>query len=381
MQLRPTSDWGSQGRWSVTVEHLRERQNEGAGGLGPVEARLANGSIYRDQMLLAGANHLARDYNGLTLEGSDRLSPSLQWDGALAWQQIRSRIAGELTVGLVQANSSETQRAQLRDSKPSWTPRLGLVWQPAPGQVLRLAYQDWQRPLSFSTLASTDTAGIPVADEFLQAGGRQRRWVAQWSQELSDRTLLQWRADVLRLNNPLVGGVDLRTPSLLFLEDLRNVQLVNLSNLALLEDGPSGFYRARLQRASGSVSQMFGSQWSGYAKYLYQHSRAQSLADAQQAPGLLDKRIPFVPRHTVVLGSTWVSSSRWYVSSRAVYRSRRFDDIDNLLARPAGWALDVMVFWESADKRWQWGAAALNLGGAKTPRQAERYMLDVRYRF
>ena len=375
VQWRHSRDVTERGRWSITAEQVRERQNEAASQGGAAQITRNDGSVIYDVLMLGGFNRLQRRYQAITLEGGYRPSSALQWDGALAWQRLRGQVDGQLAVGFVRANVGDVINVNTRAATNTWTPRLGLVLQPAAGQTLRLAYQDWVRSLAYTTLASTETAGIPVQDELLQAGGRQRRWVAQWSAELGASTLLQLRADALRLNNPLLQGVDLRTPSLPVLEDLRNTQLTNVSGLELLEDTPF-FFQGRLHALDASVNHMFGRQWSGYAKYLYQHSRSLNLAT--QA---MDKFIPFIPRHTAVLGSTWVSGQRWYVSGRAVYRSTRFDDISNLLPRPAGWSLDLIAFWESPDKHWQLGAAALNLGGAKSARQSNRYVIDARYRF
>ncbi|MNV90025.1 hypothetical protein D3C71_1843670 [compost metagenome] len=91
--------------------------------------------------------------------------------------------------------------------------------------------------------------------------------------------------------------------------------------------------------------------------------------------------IPYIPRHTAVLGATWASTQRVYLSGRAVYRSERFEDKENLTRRPPGWSLDLMGFWESQDKHWVLGVAALNLFGPKSDRQKTRYVLDARYRF
>jgi hypothetical protein len=89
------------------------------------------------------------------------------------------------------------------------------------------------------TLAGIETAGIPVEDQLLEAGGRHKRAVLQWSQEWGASTFIKLRADHLRLTNPGTIGADLRTPSLPFLEELRNAQLTNLSSTDLLEDTPS----------------------------------------------------------------------------------------------------------------------------------------------
>ncbi|MDQ1258520.1 MAG: hypothetical protein QG643_342, partial [Pseudomonadota bacterium] len=133
-----------------------------------------------------------------------------------------------------------------------------------------------------------------------------------------------------------------------------------------------------LKVLAGSVNHMFSRQWSGYAKYLYQHSRSAFGEGDERVTG---RMIPYIPRHTAVLGATWASSARWYLSGRAVYRSERFEDKENLTRRPPGWNLDLMGFWESTDKGWVVGMAALNLWGPKSARQKARFVLDARYRF
>ena len=122
---------------------------------------------------------------------------------------------------------------------------------------------------------------------------------------------------------------------------------------------------------------MFSRRWSGYAKYLYQHSESRMLDGGAEVVG----RIPYIPRHTVALGATWASAQRLYLSARAVYRSERFEDKENLTRRAPGWGVDLMGFWETQDKRWVVGVAAMNLWAPKSDRQKTRYVLDARYRF
>ena len=57
------------------------------------------------------------------------------------------------------------------------------------------------------------------------------------------------------------------------------------------------------------------------------------------------------------------------------------DVMENLKALTGGTTMDLMGFWETADKRWVIGAAALNLLGGRSERQSRRYIVDVRYRF
>jgi outer membrane receptor protein involved in Fe transport len=116
-------------------------------------------------------------------------------------------------------------------------------------------------------------------------------------------------------------------------------------------------------------------------KYILQKSDS-SYAYSNAPTGRVDgKRIAYMPRNTLALGVTWAEGRRSLLSARAVYRSERFEDMSNLTLWPASWSVDVLATWETSDKHWSIGAAALNLGGHKSPRQYERYVLDVRYRF
>ena len=376
LQIRHTVDTAPGSRWSATLEHVRERQNNLIDGVAAVGADIPGVGPYRDVLAVAGYNHVDRRYTGLTLATTQRLDPALTLDAALGLQQIRHRVDGLTQSYLVGLDALSEDQARRADAERVVTPRLGAVWQPAAGTTLRVAYQDWLRPLSVSTLASVETAGIPVEDRLVEAGGRHKRTVAQLGMEVGASTFVGLRADHLRVNNPGTVGVDLRTPSLPFLEEMRNAQLVNLSTSDLLEDTPS-FERGTLQTLGGTVNHMFSRRWSGYAKYLYQHSESRTLDGGAEVVG----RIPYIPRHTVALGATWASAQRLYLSARAVYRSERFEDKENLTRRAPGWGVDLMGFWETQDKRWVVGVAALNLWAPKSDRQKARYVLDARYRF
>ena len=375
VQLRHTVDIAPGSRWSVALEHVRERQNNLIGGEALVGADIPGVGEYRDYLLVGGYNRVDRRYTALTLATTQRLDAALNLDAALGLQQIRHRVDGvtqSYLVNLEHFNEEEARRAEMERVV---TPRVGLVWKPAAGTTVRMAYQDWLRPLSVSTLTSVETAGIPVEDRLVEAGGRHKRTVAQVGVELGSNTFVSLRADHLRVRNPGTVGVDLRTPSLPFLEEMRNAQLVNLSTTDLLEDTPS-FDTGTLKTLGAGVNHMFSRRWSGYAKYLYQGSESHIYDTAGPAG-----RIPYIPRHTAVLGATWVSPQRFYVSGRAVYRSERFEDKENLTRIAPGWGVDLMGFWESQDKHWVVGAAALNLWAPKSDRRKTRYVLDARYRF
>jgi tetratricopeptide (TPR) repeat protein len=378
LQLRHIEDHKPGTRWSLALEHVRERQNSKTTAAGTIEGPLDTGQSLSDILYFAALNQIDRRYTAVTLDGHRQLTPALRIDGALGIQQIRHRVKGAQGIGLLNLGGESVDVAERNDTERVLSPRVGAVFQPAPGSTLRLAYQDWMRPLSASTLTRVDTAGIAVEDRLLEAGGRHKRLVAQWGQELGHRTFVIARADHLRVVNPGTIGVDLRTPSLPFLEDLRNAQLVNLSATDVLEDTPS-FETGTLNTLSAGVNHLINRNWSAYGNYHYQRGRSEYLDSANNP--VTGGMIPYIPRHTLVLGATWASSARVYLSGRAVYRSERFEDKENLTRRPPGWGLDLMGFWESKDKRWVVGMAALNLFGPKSALQKTRYVLDARYRF
>lgn len=365
-------------RLSMALEHVMEKQLGASSGEGLVAVRGSDGVDQQDILVFGGVNRIDRRYTAATVGLEHRWSPLLLTDMALGVAQVRERIEGSNVVVALFSGGSE-EEVRVRETQRAVTPRLGAVITPAPGTTLRMAYQDWLRPLSVSTLTSVETAGIPVEDRLVEAGGRHKRTVAQLGLEVGERTFVSLRADHLRVRNPGTVGVDLRTPSLQSLEELRNAQLLNLSATDVLEDTPS-FEVGTLQTLAAGVNHMFDRRWSAYGKYMLQHSRSQYAGGAGE-PDVTGRSIPYIPRHTLVLGGTWASAQRVYLSGRAVYRSERFEDKENLTPRPAGWTLDLMGFWESQDKHWVLGIAALNLGGPKSNRQKVRYVLDARYRF
>ncbi|CAN7608622.1 TonB-dependent receptor domain-containing protein [Acidovorax sp. LjRoot117] len=375
-QVRHTLDPQPGTRLSVALEHVAEKQFGGVEGSGPVLNR-NNGGL--DILAFGGANRIDRRYTALTLAGSQQVTSGALVDAALGLQQIRHRVVGANAVSLVFSGGYDETLERRNDTERTVTPRIGVVLTPVAGHTVRLAYQDWVRPLSTSTLTSVETAGIPVEDRLVEAGGRQRRTAAQWSTEVDERTFVSLRADHLRVQNPGTIGVDLRVPSMPFLEEMRNAQLINLSTTDVMEGTP-GFEQGTLRVLGAGVNRMFSRQWSGYAKYLYQRSSSDYM-DSVGHDIVRGLRIPYIPRHTAVLGATWASGQRVYASARVVYRSERFEDKTNLTRRPPGWSMDLVGYWETQDKHWVLGAGVLNLFGDRTDRQSVRYVIDARYRF
>ncbi len=380
IQLRHTQDWSAATRLSVGVEHVKETQGNEMVGTGPIfvvsNAALALG----DYIYLDGTNDIGRSFTAVSLGAQHRPTSTLLMDGALTANRLREDIVGKNRTILFASDRLDQTSVRTNTSTDQVAPRVGIAYKPNERITMRAAYQDWVRPLSVSTLNSVETAGIPLEDRLLDAGGRVKRSVVQWGWTPTDRLFLTLKADHQEIQNPVSPGVDLRTPALPFLEALRNAQTVNLTSVDVLEDTPS-FEDGSLNAFSVGVNQLFTSNLSGYFKYTVQDTSS-SYADSDAIGGRISgKRIPYMPQQTAIVGGTWASGARTYVGARAVYRSERFEEKENLTLWPAGWSVDLVGFWETADKHWVIGIGALNLGGNKSARQTERYVLDARYRF
>ena len=380
IQLRHTVDVSPDTRVAVGVETVKETQHTDTLGSGPIFTARNGSVVLGEYIIILGSNDIERRFGAVTLAAQHHATPNLLLDGAVAMNRTTENTVGDSAIILRLSDNVTTSSVHTNPTTDQWAPRMGIAYKPTPTVSLRAAYQDWVRPLSVGTLNSVETAGIPLDDQLLEAGGRVKRSVVQVGWTAGDSTFLSLKADHQEVHNPVSPGVDLRTPSLPFLEALRNAQNVNLSSVEVLEDTPE-FEDGTVDALSVGVNRIFTSQFSGYLKYTLQDTRS-AYADSDAPSGrVTGKRIPYLPRDTVVLGATWAGGNRTYVGARAVYRSDRYEEKENLTLWPAGWSIDVIGMWETADKRWALGLAALNVGGNKSSRQTERYVLDARYRF
>ena len=379
IQLRHTLDLSPATRLSFGLEHVKERQLNTAESIGTV--LLGSGAdAFPEYLYVRGDNDIDRSFTAFTLAAQHKAASGLQLDGALAANRLRESTVGKNVLAFLVANVATTNTARVNDQTDQVTPRLGVVYKPSAQLTVRAAYQDWVRPLSVSTLNSVETAGIPIEDRLVEAGGRLKRGVVQFGWTPREDLFLSAKIDRMDVHNLTTPGVDLRTPDLPFLDQLRNAQTFNLSSMDALENTPS-FEDGTVNAITLGASRIFSPQWSGYAKVTFQDTTS-SYEDSDSPTGRTgDKRIPYMPRNTAVLGATLAAGSRTYLGARAVYRSDRYEDKSNATLWPGGWSLDLVGFWETADKHWVIGLGALNLGGVKSNRQTDRYVLDARYRF
>ncbi|MDF1486301.1 FecR domain-containing protein [Ramlibacter sp. H39-3-26] len=384
LHVQHVADLGADTRVRLGLQVMREKQINGSFFRGQIVLRDSGGELTVGDENLLLLNDFQRRFKAFSLGAQHRVSPALRIEGALVANDLRLDVpAGAFSDALYNDAGDLVGIFDYRDlsghsrQRPV-TPQFGMVLEPAPGLTVRAAYQDWMRPLGVGGLGGVETAGIPVEDQLVRAGGRHKRSVVQIGLAASDRTFLSVRLDHLRVYNPDAFGIDQLTPAEYFLAELRGTRITNISSLDVLEDTP-GFTRGTVRRAMLGVNHMLSRQLSGYAKYQYQDTVLTGDTN-QPVEAIAGRRIPYLPRDTLVLGATWASAQRVYLSGRTVYRSQRFGDVQNLQALPAGWQLDLIGYWESADKHWLIGMAALNLGrtGSTAP---HRYIVDARYRF
>jgi tetratricopeptide (TPR) repeat protein len=311
------------------------------------------------------------------------VAPQFSLQGDLFWQQFDQRIDQDLLT-LLQVGSVSTPTSQHfggGDRKTDWNSRVGFVFKPDRLSV-RAAWQRWMQPASTSTLSPVATAGIPLDDRLVAAGGKATRSVVQFHGEPDARTQLSAFYDDEKVRNLGQLGFRIPVPQIQFVELLRNAQIINVATADLLEGTPD-FDEGRLKSAGVAFNRMLSNEFSLAAWYVNSRNRA-TIYVKDESGNIVSSggsaRIPFIPRDLAALGITWVSPQRIYFSAQAVYRSERFTDRDNTPAAKlrADTTGAAAVFWETPDKRLILGAGAVNLGSRA---QKEIYTVDLRYRY
>lgn len=234
---------------------------------------------------------------------------------------------------------ADTQREK---STSEFNPRIGYEWQLAPQQSVRAVAQRWRRPASAGTLAPLETLGVAVNDRLPVAGGLYERLRLQYDGEVRPNTFLQAFADREEIDNGLGGE---RTA----VSDFQLTQLENLRNRPEVFSPKPDIEETPLF-VKGTVSTL------GLAGNMLV-SRAQMVSvrylarDSRQRGDLAGKRIPYIPRHYLLLSSQWSLPERWLLGANAAFRSTRYRDDANLDPMGAGWSFGLTAYWETLDKR------------------------------
>lgn len=309
------------------------------------------------------------------------IAPRLTAQADLFWQRSHQEIDALRLQLFTSGDESQDFFEEFSGSATStkWNPRIGLAWTPGPYGV-RAAWQRWLQPVSTSTLAPVATAGIPIDDRLVAAGGKAERTAVQGYYDLNGRAHLSIGYDNKKVRNLGQLGFRIPVPQIQFVDLLRNQQVVNVNNSDLLEDTPD-FDEGRVETFAASGNFILTPQWSIAARYAYSKNRA-TIFERDGAGNIVsandDAKVPFIPRDLATLGFTWVSPWRIYLSAMAVHRSERFADRDNTVRLQRDTTTTAAVFWESENKRFIIGAGAGNIG-SKVNKEA--YVIDARYRF
>lgn len=260
------------------------------------------------------------------------------------WQQSRRQM-GDTFSGLF-GGESVSLPTQVEDRSLTRTnARLGARYRFADHALVRAAYQEWIRPMGTGTLGPLTTAGIPMDDRVLAAGGRLKRSRVQVESEASARTFWTVYADHKEIDNRRFSVSPFFINEDENLSKLRNFDFGQLASEDLYEfiSAPE-FDGGRVRIAGAAVNHVLTDVLSVRARYEYTDSR-------NTGETFAGNHIAFHPRHAALLAATYVSPRRVFFTTRATYRTLRYADEANLSPRRPGWDVSTDLFWESRDKR------------------------------
>jgi tetratricopeptide (TPR) repeat protein len=277
-----------------------------------------------------------------TLYASDRLDlgPHLLIDGGVWVHRYRKDVTFDYdeSWGFFEEEYSEGLR------RTRISPRIGVVARLSEQRLFRFSLQQWMRPAAENTMAPVATAGIPVDDQLVAVGGRVDQARAQVEWAFTPRLFASAYIEEKRVTNLELSDGIKQAPSQANLRKLRNATNVNLANADLLEDTPI-FGKGEVHARGFSINSLLTSRISAYGRYHFTDSKNTS-------EFYTGKLIPYLPKHNVVFGSTFVAPQRLQFQAQAVYRTIRYEDEGNDDdALPAGWGATLRGYWELPSKR------------------------------
>jgi len=298
-----------------------------------------------------------------------RLNPRWLLQGDLAYQWHDRQADNVITDIISGAPGTPVASVENKDTRRI-SPRLGLVFSPNAQARIRFAWQNWVRPSAFSSLGPVATAGIPLDDRLVSRGGELNRARLQGEWETTPNTFFTGYLDYKDIDNK---RFDIRPFAVSELESLgklrpRDYGQLMRDDLYEFVDAPD-YAGGTIRNAGFAVNPMLSKEWAVIARYVYTDSRN---ADDSS----LD--IPYLPRHTVAAGATWVQPNGWYTAGLLTHRSRRYSDEANTSPLDAGLSGDLDIFRESRDKHWLLRFSANDLFDQNRDTQ---YTAELNYRF
>ncbi|NCS65623.1 MAG: hypothetical protein COS39_01320 [Hydrogenophilales bacterium CG03_land_8_20_14_0_80_62_28] len=300
---------------------------------------------------------------------SYRLDPKLLLEWQIAYQQHDRQADSLVTDFILDTPGTPLPMSESLNTRQI-SPRLGLVYRANEQLRLRFAWQNWIRPSTFSSLGPVATAGITLDDRLVSRGGELNRVRLQGEWETNPRTFLTGYLDYRDIDNHRLGIRPFAVSELESLGKLRPRDYGALMRGDLYEfvDTPD-YAGGTIQSAGIAVNRMLNSEWAAIARYIYTDSH--NSTDTALA-------IPYLPRHTVAVGATWVNPNGWYVAGLLTHRSRRYQGEANTLPLNAGFGGALDIFRESRDKHW---LARFSSNDMFDRNRATQYTMELNYRF
>ena len=316
------------------------------------------------------AYRLSENSLGLYLSDTYRASDKLGLQGDLFFQSERRKAQDINYSYFPPAPPSEVGRTEETQNHTQISPRLGLVYSPNEQTHVRLAWQNWLRPSGMSSLGPVATAGIPLDDRLVMRGGELDRVRLQAEWEAAPHTFLTGHLDYKDIDN---NRFDIRPFAVSDLESLGKLRPRDYGQL-MREDSyefvdTPDYAGGTIRQAGFTVNHMLGREWGLMGQYLYTDS--ENMTDHSL-------EVPYLARHSVSIGATWIRPDGWYLAGRLTHRGKRYSDELNTKALSAGVSGDLDLFWESRDKHWLMRFSANDLFDENRDSQ---YTAELNYRF
>ncbi|HEV7254695.1 MAG TPA: FecR domain-containing protein [Mesorhizobium sp.] len=275
------------------------------------------------------------------------LSPTLTAEVGLFGAFLRSE---EITVNGVEAGELSIERLE---------PRLGLAWEPMPGQWLRVGYLRESGAFSAASLAPVGVVGLQSNQLPLAVTGFSDTLAARWDAEWTNRffTSVDFQHQEFEdLNIPVPGGIAT--------DDL--------------EEG-------RLDRLAGTANYHLGGGLGLFGTLVYTDSEGVAATDAAGDCVCVDA-LPFVPEWSGRLGVTYVNPANLKLTLAATYVGERLGGLSGDVLDDY-WTADAFLTWEPFDKRFALELAGYNLTGedfdvaTSTPGWSRTFTGSLKVRF
>ncbi len=297
------------------------------------------------------------------------------WEVGAAWPRLRARYVSRYFSQITNEDffaPDITEGGHTRRLRP----RAGLSYRIGPGRALHAAYIESMHAPATHTLAPVAVGAIAIDHQYQRLGSLARKRAVQLDWEIDARTFAWAVLSSQSIANPVFADGRLLVPNLgSSVSDRAGVLApVGASGQVVIDayNGTPYFSQGRLHQAGAALNRVLTPHWSVLGSYTWAQSRNTGV---QHAGNLL----PGVPQHTGVLANVWRHGARDLTLASLVYRGSRFADEANTQPQGAGWSFNLVLFRESADRRWAWtGTLQAPLHGTVRPTlwTSLRYRMD-----